>query len=524
MLMKLSREDQAARDASIRAREIQGDRAAAEQALFRLPKGDLLLGYQQRTVDLLFAGTALLVIEKSRRIGLTWGVAAFAALKAASAASAGGSNVWYMGYDKDMTLEFIEVCAMWCRAFGLVAGDLEEEEVLYTDDNGKEHGVKAFSIRLASGFRITALPSVPRALRGKQGVVIIDEAAFHKNVDEVIKSAMALLIWCGQVVVISTHDGVANPFNQLLDEIRAGKRKGTPLKITFQDAMDAGLYERVALVAKTKGTALPDKATWEADIRAAYGDDAAEELDCIPAKGAGCLISLEDIIAAEHADCGIPELYEGGLCYLGRDVARRHDGQIQYVMELMGDVLWQRDTYEEVKQTFAHQDEFFDRMFATRRIVQARVDQTGMGEKVVEDLIIKHGASRVYGELLTGPTRYDLAIGLQKRFQERKIRIRSDPLTRSDLMALKKMGSEESGGVRIINDGEVHADRFWAYSLASRACELGGSLFEYRGIGAGEQMRAGLHGGPKRGEAGFVHPDDLGSFDRGQRFGGRGTW
>lgn len=62
-----------------------------------------------------------------------------------------------MGYDKDMTLEFIEVCAMWARAFGLVAGDIEEEEVL----EAGEAGVKAFSIRFASGFRITALPSVP---------------------------------------------------------------------------------------------------------------------------------------------------------------------------------------------------------------------------------------------------------------------------------------------------------------------------------------------------------------------------
>lgn len=518
--MKLSPADQEARDASIRAREIQGDRAAAEQAIMRLPKGDLLLGYQQRTVDKLFAGTALLVIEKSRRIGLTWGVASFAALKAAASVDAGGQNVWYMGYDKDMTLEFIEVCAMWARAFGLVAGECQEEEVLYIDDNGKEQGVKAFSIRFASGFRITALPSVPRALRGKQGIVIIDEAAFHKNVNEVIKSAMALLIWGGQVVVISTHDGVSNPFNVLLDEIRAGKRAGSTLKITFADAMAAGLYERVALVAKSKGTELPPKDEWEAGIRAAYGEDAEEELDCVPKTGSGCLISLEDIIAAEHPECGLPDHYAGGLCYIGRDVARRYDGQVQYCMELIGDVLWQRDTYEMVGQTFAHQDAFFDDLFARRRVVQARVDQTGMGEKVVEDLIIKHGASRVYGELLTGPTRYDLAIGLKTAFEERRLRIRPDAVTRADLMALKKVGSEESGSVRIVNDSTVHADRFWAYALAWRAYTLGGALFEYRGMSGDGRGR----GGPKRGEAGFVHPDDLRGSARGQRFGGRGAW
>lgn len=501
--MKLSPEDQAARAELIRQREIQGDRAAAEATIMCLPKGDLLLGYQQSAVGKLFAGTALLVIEKSRRIGLTWGVASFAALKAAASNAAGGQNVWYMGYDKDMAIEFIEVCAMWARAFGLVAGEIEEEDVLEAD----EKGVKSFSIRFASGFRITALPSVPRALRGKQGIVVIDEAAFHKSVDEVIKSAMALLIWGGQVVVISTHDGAANPFAVLLDEIRAGKRKGETLKITFQDAMDAGLYERVALVAKTKGTEVSPKEQWEADIRAAYGDDAAEELDCIPKIGAGSLLSLEDIIACEHPDAGIADLYAGGLCYLGSDVARRRDGQVQYCMELIGDVLWQRDTYEEVGRTFAHQDAWFAHVFDTRRVVQARIDQTGMGEKVVEDRVRQFGASRVFGDLLTGPTRYDLAIGLKKRFEERRIRIRPDAVTRQDLMALKKMGSEQSGGIRIVNDGEVHADRFWAYSLASRACDLGGGRsYGYEPVG--------------RRRSSFDRPDDDYGFDRGEDYGG----
>ncbi len=519
--MKLSPADQAARDAAIREREIHGDRAAAEAAIMRLPKGDVLLRYQQRTVDKLFAGVSLLVIEKSRRIGLTWGVASFAALKAAMSEEAGGQDIWYMGYDKDMTLEFIEVCAMWARAYGLVAGECQEEQVLYEDDNGKEHGVKAFSIRFASGFRITALPSVPRALRGKQGIAIIDEAAFHKDVNEVLKSAMAFLIWGGQVVAISTHDGVGNPFNVLLGEIDAGNRAGETMKITFADAMADGLYERVALVAASKGTQLPDKAAWEAGIRAAYGEDAAEELDCVPKTGAGCLISLEDIIACESEEAGLPELYMGGLCYGGRDVARRRDGQIQLVGELVGDVVWERDGYRETGQTFAHQDAWFDDTFKRFRMVQWRIDQTGMGEKVVEDQQRKHGATRVVGVLLTGPERINLAFGLQRLFQERRLRIRKDARTRADLMAIKKMGSEESGGIRIVNDGDVHADEFWAYALMAQAMEMAGSLFEYRGI-----TREGrATGGPKRGEDGWRHPDDAsGRAANGTRFQERGAW
>ena len=498
----------------IARRERAADRAAAEAAIVRLPRGDVLLGYQGKTVKQLYTGVSLLVIEKSRRIGLTWGLASYATLRAAASMSAGGQNVWYMGYDKDMTLEFIEVCAMWARAFDCAVEEMGEVIL----DDGPNEGIKAFSIRFASGFRITALASVPRALRGKQGIVIIDEAAFHKNVDEVLKSAMALLIWGGQVVVISTHDGVANPFNVLLEEIRAGKRKGVPLKITFRDAMDAGLYERVAMVARTKGTEIAPKEGWEADIRAAYGDDAGEELDCIPKLGAGALISLEDIIACESEDAGKPELYTGGLCYGGRDVARRRDGQIQLIFELMGDVLWERDGYREYGQTFAHQDAYFDASFLNWRMVQWRVDQTGMGEKVVEDLVIKHGASRVVGVMLTGPERVNLALGLQKVFQERKIRLRSDPRTRADLMAIKKLGSEQAGTIRIVNDGDIHADEFWAYSLACQAREYAGSLFEYRGIGSDGAPRM------KRGEPGYFNVKDLPGYGQ-SRFGQhKGAW
>lgn len=400
---------------------------------------------------------------------------------------------------------------MWARAFNIAAEDIQEE--VLDEEDGKP--IKAFSIRFASGLKITALPSVPRALRGKQGIVVIDEAAFHKNVNEVLKSAMALLIWGGQVIVISTHDGIGNPFNTLVDEVRAGRRRGEVMTITFADALADGLYERVAMVSRIKGAEIDPNDIWEAGIRAFYGDDAEEELDCVPKTGSGSLISIEDIVACEHDDCGKPELYEGGLGFIGRDVARRNDGQIQYFMEDIRDTLWQRDTYEEVGQTFAHQDAFFHDVMRRRRVVLAAVDQTGMGEKVVEDLRDTYG-DRVQGRLLTGPMRLVLALSLKKRFEEHRIRIRMDARTRLDLLAIKKVGSEESGGIRIVNEGKVHADRFWAYALASDAADMPASLYAYQSIGR--------YPGTTATGDGWKRPrhDDFGSASG--IFGREGTW
>lgn len=443
-----------------------------------MPKGELLLTYQQSPISKLMSGVSLLVIEKSRRIGLTWGLAAYAVLRAAAQPSAGGMNAWYMGYDQEMAREFIDVCAMWARAFGIAAEDADEEVL----PNGDGEKVQAFRIRFASGFKIVALPSVPRALRGKQGLVIIDEAAFHKDLAEVIKAALALLMWGGQVVVVSTHDGVANPFNKLIDEIRAGERKGEVETITFNQAIAAGLYERVALVARSKGRPLSmTKEEWIADILDTYGEDADEELHCIPKAGSGSLIKPEDLAACEHPDAGNPELYGGGLCYGGRDVARRKDGAIIWNFELVGDVLWLRDRYEKTGASFADQDAFMDDLFVTRRMVKMGIDQTGMGEKVVEDAMLRHGSSRVFGELLTGPTRLDLGISLQQRFERGLIRVPPCPIIRADLRAIKKAATA-GGGVRLVNDGEVHADRFWAAAIASRAADTPATAYAYQAV------------------------------------------
>ncbi|MEW5893370.1 MAG: hypothetical protein AB1697_09545 [Pseudomonadota bacterium] len=242
----------------------------------------VLLGYQQRWVA---DQSPLKLAEKSRRIGLTWGEAADDVL---IASGNDGSNVFYISATQDMALEYIEACAMWARAFDLAAGEIEEG--IFHDDGDKE--IKTYRIDFPkSGKRIVALSSRPANLRGKQGVVVIDEAAFAPDLVGLIKAAMAMLMWGDKVRIISTHNGDDNPFNELINEIRAGKRKGAVHRITFADAVADGLYRRVCL---RKGVAWSKEAeeAWVSDVRNFYGEDAAEELDAIPARGGGTYLPL----------------------------------------------------------------------------------------------------------------------------------------------------------------------------------------------------------------------------------------
>ena len=241
------------------------------------------LPYQQRWVA---DDSAFKVAEKSRRTGLTWAEAGDDVL---IAGAGGGMNVYYIGYNMDMAIEYIEACAMWARVFDQAASAIEEGEELFRDGQA-DKAIKTYTIRFASGFRIVALSSRPANLRGKQGVVVIDEAAFHNDLDELLKAAIALLMWGGKVRVISTHNGTDNPFNQLIEDIRAGKRSGSIHRIGFQEALAEGLYQRVCL-RQGKPWSQQAQDEWAAAIRKTYGDAAEEELDVVPSQGSGAWLS-----------------------------------------------------------------------------------------------------------------------------------------------------------------------------------------------------------------------------------------
>lgn len=103
---------------------------------------------------------------------------------------------------------------------------------------------------LLSGFCVEALSTRPEIVRGLQGVVVIDEAAFHGNFREVLDAVNALLIWGGKIRIISSHNGVQDPFNELIKEDRTGKVPYSIHKATFGDAIRNGLFKRVCF---TKG-------------------------------------------------------------------------------------------------------------------------------------------------------------------------------------------------------------------------------------------------------------------------------
>ena len=205
--------------------------------------------------------TPLAVIEKSRRIGISWAEAYHAVMHAGD----GRGDIYYQSYDKDMTRGFIEDCADWVEHLNISAEAMGES---FLDNEARD--IQVFRINMGSGKKILAMTSSPRGFRskGRPGdVAVIDEAAFVDDIDEVLKAALAFNTWGGRVRVISTHNGEANPFNALLRDIREGRQPGTLHRVTLREAVGQGLYSRIAAITGQSDTTDAAHA-WEAAIRA----------------------------------------------------------------------------------------------------------------------------------------------------------------------------------------------------------------------------------------------------------------
>ncbi|WP_447904524.1 hypothetical protein, partial [Stenotrophomonas geniculata] len=426
----------------------------------------VLLKYQQ---DWVADDSDLKVAEKSRRVGLTWAEASDNVLTAAKSRQGGGMNVYYIGYNMDMAIEYIEACAMWARVFNQVAEDVEEGEEVFKDGDD-EKSIKTYTIRFASGFRIVALSSRPANLRGKQGVVVIDEAAFHGALGELLKAALALLIWGGKVRVISTHDGDQNPFNELVNEIRAGGRKGSVHRITFMEAVEQGLYGRVCM---RKGAVwnVDAQAVWVASVYAFYGSAAEEELDVVPSQGSGAWLTTAlveqrmygapvlrytcpkgfeqqsdnarrtavqewlDLEVGPLLDALDPELQS----VFGQDFGRSGDLTVMVPAQIEQN-LRRRIPFLLELRNMPHKQQDQVAQYVIKRLprfVKAAVDARGNGNAVAEFLAQEFGYSRVALVMATETWYRENMPPLKQAFEDDTIAVPRDKDVLGDLRAIK---------------------------------------------------------------------------------------
>ncbi|MBF0416997.1 MAG: hypothetical protein HQL86_01955 [Magnetococcales bacterium] len=429
------------------------------------PAPPALLPYQQKWVA---DKAKVKICEKSRRIGITWAEAVDDVLIAATGKSDGGADVWYIGYNKEMAEEYIRACAGWAKGIQKAASEIRES--LFRDED-VERDILTYSIDFASGYRITALSSAPSNLRGKQGVVVIDEAAFHPHLPDLIKAAMALLLWGGKVRIISSHNGDDSPFNQLIQECRAGKKGYVVHRYTFQEAVAYGLYRRICLVTHEAWSRKGEKA-WVAQAYADYGSDAEEELDVVPSSGSGvyltraviesCMdraravhrLSLPQEFATREAFLRegevlewcervlLPELSRLDVSlqgYFGLDFGRSGDLSVLVPLIQSQDLRLTAPFLVEMSNVpFEQQKQVL--FFVADRLPRFRsgaLDARGNGAYLAEVAMQRYGAARIVQVALSQPWYIEHMPKFKAAFEDRLLSIPADVDVMDDLRAIK---------------------------------------------------------------------------------------
>lgn len=315
---------------------------------------------------------------------------------------------------------------------------------------------KAHEASLPGGSRITALPANPDTARGFSASVLLDEFAFHQDSRAIWKALFPVISAGHRLRVVSTPNGKGNMFYQLMTDTGLADTWSRHT-VTIHQAVADGLARDIEGL--RLGIGDPD--AWRQEFELEWLDEASAWLP------------YDLIDAAEDPAAGDPARYQGGPCFIGMDIAARGDMTVIWCLEQVGDVLWERERVELVRVPFATQLAELARLVGHYRVIRIGMDQTGMGEAVVEQAQRAHGTSRVQGVLFTGAAKLDMASRLKDLLEDRRLRLTAGcgPL-RHDLHSVQRtVGPTGIPRLNAEREGGSHADRFWALALATSVAD-----------------------------------------------------
>lgn len=483
----------------------------------------VFLPYQQRWFE---DESQIMVAEKSRRTGLTWAEAGRNVINAAKPRRRGGCNTFYVGSKQEMALEYIAACALFARAFNELAEADVYEQTFW--DSAKKEEILTYMIRFPkTGRKIQALSSRPSNLRGLQGDVVIDEAAFHESLEELLKAALALTMWGNKVRLISTHNGVDNPFNTYIQDAREGRKDYSVHRITLDSAIAEGLYKRICYVTGQAWSAAAEQ-QWRDQLykNAPNVESADEEYGCVPKKSGGNYLTrvlIEQAMVSDHSiriyryeapagfETWTPAMREADVTawcdenlrpelarlsdrnrhVFGEDFARRGDLTV-FAPLAISPTLRKRTpflvelrnlTYEAQRQVMYY---ICDRL---PRLSGLAFDATGNGGYLAEQAALKYGAG-IVDQVQLNLSWYALWMPkLKGEFESFNIELPRHQTVLDDLLAIVV-----EKGVPVIDKGRTkdlqstdskakrHGDIAVAVSMAVRASFMEGGLIDFTAL------------------------------------------
>ena len=476
-----------------------------------IPEEDLfMLKYQS---DWINDRSLIRLMEKSRRVGISYATA----YDEVRQHSLKGCRIdtWFSSRDDMTAQEFVRYCVKFGTVLNIAASAAFDEKILYGED-GKQTAT-ASVMRFATDTRINSISSNPDVFAGKGGNVGLDEFALRNDPRKLYDVAKQTIAWGGRESIISTHRGANNFFNKLITDERSDdkrKHRGISIhRVTLTKALEDGfLWKLQTKLPEDDPRMEMDEADyWNHEINGfSTKERAMQELECQPEDEAdrylpydllqGSFYLPADDLVAHTEDTvdfrgakgqiryllprgvqpsGLRDYLaalklKGGDLYHGKDVARKKDLSVDIFGERKDGMVFVRAVVEFHAVAFSRQEGILYPIMPL--VTRSCVDQTGIGMQFAERAGEKFGAWRVEGISFTIGSKAILAGPLRTAFEDRILRIPEDDKFVTDLRMIRKetVGDHDRFVASDDEEGDSHADRFWALALMLHASKSPG--------------------------------------------------
>ncbi len=331
---------------------------------------------------------------------------------------------------------------------------------------------RATELTFRHGSKITALPANPDTARGYSANLLLDEFAFHRQDRAIWAALFPVISEPGlKLRVISTPNGRRNKFYDLMT---GDSSLWSRHQCNIYQAVEQGLPRDI----RELRDGMEDETIWRQEYELGWQDDTTPwlswELICAAEAPPEAFPTPNPLhTAASGSNRDPDELYH---VFMGVDIAIRNDLFVIVVLQSHGHILWTRDIMAHRALSFSEQDFLLDKLVGQYRPHCVAMDQTGLGEKPVEDAKHRYRNTLVLGVSFTQARKYAMASELKARLQKGTLRLPAEhQALRADLHAVQRVaGWSGIPYLKVRRDGARnsdagHGDRFWALALAVHA-------------------------------------------------------
>jgi len=310
---------------------------------------------------------------------------------------------------------------------------------------------KFSEIKLPNGSRFLALPQNPDSARSySPDEIYLDEFSHYKKDKKMLTALVPALSRRDKqrkLLIGSTPFGKAGEFFKLWD----GNNDYDKIKVDIYDAIAQGCPLDLDFCRNSI-----DEDSFQQEHCCQFVDDISAffPYELIKACWNEELtnLSLEQLSAIKNP------------LYAGYDPGKLVDSGVFYVVEKDGDKWITRHIKEWKKINYQVQLQHIEKAFKIARITKLRMDRTGVGEKLYEDLHNAHH-SRVEGVSFTNAIKEKMAIDLKVVFEDKQIEIPYNMILTNQLHGLQRLITK-SNNARYTHQTGQHDDYVWALALA----------------------------------------------------------